>query len=74
MLHQTKRPNSVSSHSLRFKKKGKPSASTTKAQVVPISVYLLQEPDLDDDDEESQVPQTQVVFTRCNLNVVVTVA
>lgn len=47
---QTKRQNSVLSHSLRFKKKAKQS---TKVQVVPKSVYLLQEPDIDADEEYS---------------------
>lgn len=60
---QTKRQNSVPSHSLRFKKKAKQS---TKVQVVPKSVYLLQEPDIDADEEYSLIDNMIVIKGQCD--------
>ena len=60
---QTKRLNSVPSHSLRFKKKAKQS---TKVQVVPRSVYLLQEPDIDADEEYGLIDNMIVIKGQCD--------
>ena len=59
---QTKRQNSIPSHSLRFKKK----KARQSTKVAPKSVYLLQGPDIDADEEYGVIDNMIVIKGQCD--------